>query len=99
MKQNIEALNQQKEQFENLKKEQDKIKELKVELNKINESNILITFKREQVVNSEIEELKLAIEKAEIKENFKKKIRNLENEFNTLQPKKKEFEKLMIILN
>ncbi|MBX5318156.1 SMC family ATPase [Staphylococcus caprae] len=96
LKRNIEALNQQKEQFENLKKEQNKIKELKVELNKINESNILITsFKREQVVNSEIEELKLAIEKAEIKEeNFKKKIRNLENEFNTLQPKEKEFEKI-----
>ena len=51
-------------------------------------------------MNSEIEELKLAIEKAEIKaENFKKKIRNLENEFNTLQPKKKSLKKLMIILN
>ena len=51
-------------------------------------------------MNSEIEELKLAIEKAEIKaENFKKKIRNLENEFNTLQPKEKSLKKLMIILN
>lgn len=74
MKQNIEALNQQKEQFENLKKEQDKIKELKVELNKINESNILITsFKREQVVNSEIEELKLAIEKLRLRRKILKR--------------------------
>ncbi|MDE4961411.1 hypothetical protein NAI45_09655, partial [Francisella tularensis subsp. holarctica] len=82
--------------FENLKQNQDSIDHLKIELKKIRESNVLINyFKRQKVVNREIEELEREITKSKSKEEeYKTQINNVEKTLKSLESEEQEVIKI-----
>ena len=94
MNQNINSL-EKKKSFELLKQNQDSIDHLKVELKKIRESNVLINyFKRQKVVNKEIEELETEITKSKSKEEeYETQINNVEKTLKSLESEAPEVNK------
>lgn len=96
LNQNINSLETKKKSFENLKQNQDSIDHLKIELKKIRESNVLINyFKRQKVVNREIEELEREITKSKSKEEeYKTQINNVEKTLKSLESEEQEVIKI-----
>lgn len=95
LNQNINSLEEKKKSFELLKQNQDSIDHLKVELKKIRESNVLINyFKRQKVVNKEIEELETEITKSKSKEeDYETQINNVEKTLKSLESEAPEVNK------
>ncbi|CUT95796.1 hypothetical protein BN1318_2130001 [Staphylococcus capitis] len=95
LNQNINSLEEKKKSFELLKQNQDSIDHLKVELKKIRESNVLINFfKRQKVVNKEIEELETEITKSKSKEEeYETQINNVDKTLKSLESEASEVNK------